>query len=286
MSQGIVPNFLIVGAGRSGTTSLYTWLNQHPQAYLPARKEPSFFVNGYGVRDWQQYLSLFAPGSGKRAIGEASTLYLCAPESPAWIHRELGTLRIIMILRDPVRRALSLYAWMMMEGYESASSFEAALHAEEHRLANPSFIKNCPQAFWDYYYFTSGLYAEQVRRYLDTFGKSNLRIYLFEEMQRNPAALFADVCRFLEIDPGFVPSLEPTNQSCMPKWNRLQYILRGARWKPGCARIVASAMELNRKLGANAQMRPATERRLRQKYRQNIRGLAELIGKDLSAWLA
>jgi hypothetical protein len=285
MPEVIKPNFLIVGAARSGTTSLYEWLSGHPEVFQPAWKEPSYFVNGYGIKDWQQYLALFAPGQGKKAVGEASAAYLAAPESPQWIARELGAPRIIMILRDPVRRAMSLYAWMTMEGYEPCGSFEAALDAEPRRMADPEFAKNCPQYFWDYYYFTSGLYAQQVGRYLDIFGKSRVRIYLFEELANNSAALFADVCGFLQIDPTFKPSLRPTNQGRIPRFKKAQYVLRAAKSVRGLGAIASAAMELNRKLGPAPRINPPTERMLREKYRADIGVLAQLLNKDLSAWL-
>lgn len=285
MAEPTKPNFLIVGAARSGTTSLYEWLSGHPEVFLPAWKEPSYFVNGYGIKDREQYLALFAGGQGKKAIGEASAAYLAAPESPQWIRRELSSPRIIMILRDPVRRAMSLYAWMTMEGYEPCGSFEAALDAEPRRMADPEFVRNCPQYFWDYYYFTSGLYAQQVQRYLEVFGRSQMRIYLFEELAKNPAALFADVCTFLEIDPAFKPALSPTNQGRVPRFKRAQYAFRAAKSLPGLGGVASAAMELNRRLGPDQRINAPTERQLRDKYRSDIAALAQLINKDLSAWL-
>lgn len=281
----IQPNFLIVGAARSGTTSLYQWLRQHAEVFLPVWKEPSYFLKGYGINDWNHYLHLFEPGHGKKAIGEASAGYLAAPESAEWIRRELGSPRIIMILRDPVRRAMSLYAWMTMEGYEPAPTFEAALDAETPRMVDPAFAFKCPQYFWDYFYFTSGLYARQVRRYLDTFDKSQLRIYLFEELTENPAALFADVCTFLDIDPSFRPALDATNRARAPRYRRTQWGLRTGRSMPGLGWITSAAMNLNCRFGPPPRINSSTERSLRERYRSDIAELACLLDRDLSTWM-
>jgi hypothetical protein len=285
MTNGVRPNFLIVGAARSGTTSLYEWLRQHPQVFMPCWKEPTFFVNGYGLKDWSKYISLFSPGAGKTAIGEASVAYLASPESPRQIAKALGSPRIIIILRDPVRRAMSLYAWMMMEGYESSANFEAALAAEPRRISDPDFVGTCRQHFRDYYYFGSGLYSQQVERYLSVFDKSRVRFYLFEELVKDSAALFADVCRFLDIDPSFTPTLEAKNQGRIPRWKKMQYALRAVRSRRRLGGLAFVAMELNRKLGAAPQMNSATEHLLRERYRKDIMRLADMVGRDLSAWL-
>jgi len=294
MSQLIKPNFLIVGAARSGTTSLFDWLRGHPQIFMPAWKEPSYFVDGYGLSDWDKYLTLFAPGRGKKAIGEASAAYLAAPESPPWIQRELGTPRIIMILRDPVRRAMSLYAWMTMEGYEPAPSFEAALDAEPLRMADPAFARNCPQYFWDYCYFHSGLYAEQVERHLDTFGRGSVRIYLFEDLVEKPGEVLKDVCGFLDVDTNYTTRMRPSNRSRIPRLPKVQRSLRRELMRshhlphyPGLAarRCVAAAMALNRWLGRRPVMPREIVQNLRAAYSADVKRLQALIGRELSSWL-
>ena len=129
-------------------------------------KEPHYFVNGYGVRKWDEYLAMFKDGVGKKAIGESSTLYLYCEEAAEWIHSVLGGIKIIMILRNPAKRAFSLYGWMVRRGFDDAPTFEEALRREPYRLADPGFKSRCPQFYPDYLYYTSGLYYEQVSRYL------------------------------------------------------------------------------------------------------------------------
>ena len=162
--ERVRPKFLIVGASRSGTSSLYHWLKLHPDVFMPDIKEPSFFVDGWGISDWHWYLSLFEPGRGKKAVGEASVAYLESPESVQLIWEKLPTIKIIILLRNPVERALSLYSWMVMEGHEWLSTFKQALAEEEKRFGDESFRRDNPVYFWSYMYFRNGLYYEQVKK--------------------------------------------------------------------------------------------------------------------------
>ncbi|MEW6192542.1 MAG: sulfotransferase domain-containing protein [Bacillota bacterium] len=285
----IKPNFLIVGAAKAGTTSLYHWLKQHPDVFMPYVKEPSFFVQDYGISVWEEYLSLFEPGRGKKAIGEASTAYLTAPESPRWIRQILGDVKIIILLRNPAQRALSLYAWMVMEGYEWLPAFEYALIEEERRFLNESFRFKNPEYFWDYMYFRSGLYYEQVKRYIDTFGNELIKIYLFEDLIGYPSKIYSDVCRFLEVSNEFRPIFTPQNPSKIPRFIKLQHLLfelkrSGRLPRPLCSSI-QQLITLNVKLGLKPKMPPSLQKKLQEMYRKDIEKLSQLINKDLSHWL-
>lgn len=287
------PNFLIVGAAKAGTTSLYYWLKQHPEVFMPAIKEPCFFVYGYGISDWERYLALFEPGRGKKAIGDASTAYLVAPESSQWIRKVLGDIKIIILLRNPAQRALSLYSWMVMEGYEWFHTFEQALAKEEKRFRDGSFRWENPEYFWDYMYFQSGLYYEQVKRYIDTFSSELVKIYLFEDLIRFPAEVYSDVCNFLEVSTGFRPAFIPQNPSKIPWSITLQYLLRRLErlsWRlpvvfPITRQFVSLMMSLNKKMGHKPGMSLKLKKTLQEMYRTDVTKLGELIQRDLSDWL-
>ncbi|MEX0774372.1 MAG: sulfotransferase [Phycisphaeraceae bacterium] len=283
------PNFLIVGAARAGTTSLHAWLSGHPQVFLPTDKEPSYFVHDYGLRLLDDYLSLFAPAGAARAIGEASAAYLAAPESPMWIRDALGPVRIIMVLRDPAKRAASLYAWMAMNGYESLPTFEAALQAEDARAGDPDFAAAAPQYVWDYYYFRSGLYAQQVRRYLAAFGAENVLPIRFDDLAQQPEAVYERVCTFLGIDAGYVPALEAHNAGRLPRSVPLQCRLRQARDSarlalPGAVEPMRRLMQFNLTLGRRPQVHPDTLAALTQRYCHDITELSQLLKWDLRSW--
>lgn len=293
----VYPNFLIVGAAKAGTTSLYFWLNQHPDVFLPSLKEPSYFAPQYQLRiaNWDRYLALFQPGKGKKAIGEASVIYMDDPETPRLIHDALGKIKILIVLRNPVERAFSYYCWNLMFGYETVRAFEAALECEDQRLADEGFRKNNPSRYiWAYAYFHTGLYYEQVKRYLETFG-DQVSIHLFEDLVARPEATFIDVCHFLGISAEYKLAFEPKNQSRIPRSIPLQYNIRKMilasqkirPWRLGIGfRLVLSAIhDLNIRAGfPKPSILPETKSNLQEKYRDNINKLSTLIQRDLAYW--
>lgn len=212
-----LPNFFICGAARSGTTSMWQYLRQHPDIHMPPvfeQKEPSYFCDSYGVKDWEVYLSLFADAGSKSRVGEASGPYLTSPESPGRIKAMIPDARILILLRNPAERAWSLYKWMCENGYEKIPSFEAALKAEEtERFNNPSFLRNHGQYYPNFLYFRSGLYHDQVKRFFDTFGRDQVMVFLFEEMTIDPRTAVRQAFEFLGVDPAFVPAIETHNPS-------------------------------------------------------------------------
>lgn len=292
--ENVKPNFLVVGAARAGTTSLYYWLKQHPEVFMPDVKEPSYFVHDYGVSDWALYLSLFEPGRGKKARGEASAAYLYCKESPAWIKSILGNIKIIIILRNPVQRAFSLYVWMVKEGYEDARTFEDALSREPKRMQSYEFQENCPQFFPDYLYYTTGLYFQQIKRYYDIFGENNVRVYLFDDLVNDPRALIRDIYDFLGVDSSFVPNLKAYNPGIKPRSVLFQYWLRTKarhslilRFLPSAYswRIQTMLMRLNLRIGTRPKMNLATLRTLQERYGPNIINLMQLLDRDVSHWI-
>ena len=286
------PNFFIAGVPKAGTTSLHEYLKQHPQIFMPDYKEPNYFALGSGVEKWEDYLTLFKNAAGKKAIGESSAAYCYCEESPAWIKSTLGDVKIIIILRNPASRAFSLYGWMVREGYEDAPTFAEALERETIRLHDPVFKMNCPAFYADYFYFTTGLYFEQVSRYIETFGRDRVKIYLFEEFVKQPVPICQDAFRFLEVDPAFVPKTEIHNEGRVPESIALQYHLRAelhkVQHKPDQSAAVQTLerlMEWNVRRGSKPQPDTQLLATLTDRYRRNIEQLQTLLGRDLSSWI-
>jgi hypothetical protein len=289
-----LPNFLIIGAARCGTTSLYHWLQQHPEIFLPAKKEPIYFAHGYGLYQPSAYQELFAEAEGKAMIGEGSTAYLSAPESPAWIRSDLGRPRLIVVLRNPVDRAFSLYKWMVMSGLEWLPTFEKALEAERGRIADHYFRWKCPEHFYNYLYFSSGLYCDQIARYFDTFDRDSVRVLLFEEVSKQPAAVFRELCEFLEVDPKVSVDLRPQNASGWPWSVCAQYgarrLMQAQRFHPGLSKLgsrqlLKKLMDRNLATGKPPTFASTTRERLKTAYREDVARLSELLGRDLAHWL-
>jgi len=259
---------------------------------MSENKEPHFFVHGYGMDQWEDYLALFRNGAGRKAIGESSTGYLFSEESPAWIKSVLGDIRIILLLRNPARRAFSLYAWMAREGYEDAPTFAEGLEREPARMRDPAFRAGCPQFYPDYLYFTTGLYFEQVSRYFEIFGRERVRIFLFEEFVKQPESTCREVFCFLEVEPGFKPRIEVHNEGRLPRSIPFQHWLRtrsARRWgfmpRSWRTRLANRLMERNVRRGNKPQLESGTYDALTERYRQNVRQLESLLARDLTGWL-
>ncbi|MCC7416108.1 MAG: sulfotransferase [Acidobacteria bacterium] len=300
------PNFFVVGASRSGTTSLWQYLAAHPDVFLPggdmSAKEPSYYCDlkprwaaPYDTLD--AYLKLFAPAKAERAVGEASTAYLVAPESPGRLRRAYPGARIVIVLRNPADRAYSLYRYLCLLGVEWIPTFERALEAEEARRKDVRF--RAENAFWyyAYLYFTTGLYAGQVARYLAEFPRAQVHVLLCDDLYRDPVTTCQEVYRFLGVDAGFRPHTERYyNESQFPLSVGVQYRL-GRVWSRHPMHAVVkndrrTALRrklflLNARLGAWRPRRfaPETRARLMAGYRQDIERTSGLIGRPLDHWL-
>jgi Sulfotransferase family len=200
----IWPNFFIVGAPRAATTSLYAYLKVVSGIYLPDLKEPHYFaskrlpdrlfgINLAVIRSKSQYLNLFNDVKNEKAIGDASTSYLYDPDTPKLIHDSTPRARIIMILRDPIERAFSHYLMHLRDGSETNLSFYDA-------LKNDYDKETKVELGFSHLYIGYGLYSEQVKRYLDIFGREQVKVIIFEEFVKDIKDTVRDVLRFLSID--------------------------------------------------------------------------------------
>lgn len=206
-----LPNFLIIGAAKAGTTSLRRYLAQHPEIYMANRGEPSFFAHlaglpkavGMGDNEWNfvtdldEYRALFEEASDEAAIGEISPRYLYFPESAKAIKSHIPNAKIIAVLRDPVDRAYSHFLMNRQRGVEPAETLTSAFEREEERT-NVGWG-------WDWRYQGLGLYNQQLRRYYDLFSPDQICILKYEDYQGSKERFFRRLFSFLEVDNQFVP---------------------------------------------------------------------------------
>jgi hypothetical protein len=284
----------MVGASKAGTTSLHEYLGQHPEIFMSRAKEPHYFVHDQGENNWRYYLEVFKNAGDRKIIGESSTGYLYSPESPKWIKAILGDVKIIVLLRNPAQRAFSLYAWMVREGYEDAPTFRDALEREPARFADAGFYWRCPQFPPNYYYYDSGLYFQQVRRYFETFGRENVRIYFFEDFIKEPKPVCRDVFSFLGVRTDFEPEISVHNEGRFPASIARQYWLRNHAHRSKRLQFIPSKMRQNliqRWMGENIargeRQKPDPEllATLAGRFREDICRLQDLLNRDLSPWL-
>ena len=299
----VLPNFLIVGAAKCGTTSLYHYLRQHPDIYMSPVKEPRFFsdragnpgrgpgddsIVQSGVGTFDDYLRLFKKNISKKAVGEASadTLFHFERTIPA-IQRYLGDPRIVIILRDPVNRAYSAYNYHVRDGREELS-FKEALIAEEQRKRDGYVY------MWQYR--EGGLYADRVRAFQEHF--SRVQVLLYDELKKDALSLLRSLYVFLDVNPDFIPDMRHRhNVSGIPRWSLPNNLFVRPKRLHKVTRTIGGAI-----LGADRWVRlrdrlrsvmlqkpgavePEIEQQLRWFYRDDILKLQDYIGRDLSSWL-
>lgn len=296
------PNFLIVGAARSGTTALHEHLARHPDIFMPMQKEPSFFCfygknpeytdsrNKY-IQSPGEYLKLFE-GHDETIIGESSTPYLYFYDDSIRNMQSLvadsGKIKILIILRNPAERAYSQYMHNRRDLREPLT-FEEALAAEEQRKRE--------NRHFDFYYTDKGFYYKQVKAYLENF--EHVKIMFFDDLEQQPNRFIKQVLEFLELDSDVLPEeIQQRNQSgeMKVKWfkrmlsNRSNPLLNGlrklmSRDTKKKLRMRAKNILLKHNL-RKVDMDPAIRKQLIELYRADIKQLEKLIQKDLSQWLS
>ncbi|SRR5579875_1772150 len=300
-----MPNFLIIGAPRSGTTTLHEELKRHPQVFMSSIKEPLFFAvegedeqfhgpqDNQGIRDLKTYCSLFSGVRYEQAIGEASPLYLYSQKAPYRIKHHIPNVKLIAILRNPIDRAYSHFLHHKLLGYENLDDFREAIEAEEERER----MRWSP--FW--FYRKMGVYSEQIARYLSLFRSDQIRVFLFEDLQQNPKSLFKDIAQFLGIDGGLVikaPAVHnasgyPINvklNTFLTQPNFISTVLRPflsekARLK---LRLKVWDVILRGVRQSNLRkppLRPEVREWLIEYYREDILRTQDILRRDLSYWL-
>lgn len=230
MTKTVWPNLFIVGAVKSGTTSLYAYLKQHPDIFFPEMKEPHFFAKPAPSRaqrhlitfigDEAEYLRLYEDGKDRRFRGDASPSYLWSAPAASRIAEVSPDARIIVIVRDPIERAYAQYLMDYSEGAIDRPFFEALRRDWER-----------PDKGWgvSQLYVELGLYTEQIRRYRALFGSDRVLVLLLEDLKKDVRGVLARIARFLEIPEGpmgAVDTAEAHNHYKQPKG-------QWARWLAG-----------------------------------------------------
>jgi len=289
------PNFLIVGAAKSGTTSLFQYLRAHPDVFMPELKETSYFA-GFGVKTEEEYLRLFEPANGKRAVGEASGAYLYAPAAAPAIRDFLGPdVRIVIILRNPIDMAYSLWGHMVREGAENLAFFDA-LAAEQSRMADPSFHRHAKTWVYNSAYVARARYAQQVAAYFRAFEPQQVRVFIFEEFFADLSQSYAELCRFLGIGTEHHPVFEAFNRAAIVRSALLREILEEPTpWKdvvkaltPNVPRLRLKAWlgRLNHKVQRLPALSPLERERLWRLFAEDVSELETLLGRRLDCWSA
>ena len=297
-----LPNFLIVGAAKCGTSSLYKYLEQHPEIFMSKVKEPRFLssqvtpfplngprdhkVEAWYVKKYEDYVKLFEGAEDFPAVGEASadTLYFHRGTIPV-IKQYLGYPKIIIMLRHPVRRAFSSYQHVLRDLREELS-FEDGLLEEPKRIANN----------WEliYHYTAGSHYYNSVKAFLDNF--ATVKVVLNDDLEKKPRKILREIFRFLGVDPDFDVNTEiKWNMSGKPKSQWLHQFL----FEKNVARKLAQpivrrlfsagtrsriAHKIQEKNLRRLTIKPATKAHLHRVFEEDIAKLEHLFQRDLTVW--
>lgn len=292
------PRSFLVGAPRCGTTALASFLNQHPELFVPYVKEPHFFGSDLTTRrgfpTLESYLELFADAGDRHAL-EASTWYLYSKEAAREIHDFRPDARIVAMVRNPVDLIHSWHAHVVLLGIEPIPDFAAALDAEDDRRAGRNLPHGSPVEKLQYREIPR--FAEQIERYVRVFGRERVHVVVFDDFQRDNHAVFADVVEFLGVDPAPRPEVAVVNSNAAPRSRKVQHMIEH---QPEIVRRVVRRLlprrvrhevrNAVRRLNASTERRPKLDPALRAEltaeFAPEVARLSELLGRDLSHWSA
>ena len=295
------PHFLIVGAPKAGTTSLYRYLQQNPHIFMPENKEPRFFcghstdVYEFGKKHFHReivntkadYLALFQYAPASAISGEASTDYLSCPQAASRIHAWNPSAKIIIMLRNPVDRAYSEYQ------HSVAAKFQTNIFWESLCLEADRIEKHYDPIFW---HVRRGLYFEAVKKYIELFGKGRVRIIFFEEFANSTETVVESLFEFLGVPAYPFDVSERYNSGSERAPHFLHRVLSAKFVRPIIQFIgegigqkakgnIINRLPCNKKVSAHDMLSNKQYEWLRRNFREDILKLQELLDVDLGHWL-
>lgn len=298
-----LPNFFIAGAPKAGTTALHAALARHPQLFLPAVKEPKYFLcdgppperggpgDAHSYREWvwrpEDYEALFEPAPPDALVGESTPFYLSDADALWRISRAVPDARLIAVLRDPVDRAYSNWAHLWADGLETIGDFMTACREEERR-------KEAGWApFWRY--LETGLYGRQLERVFELFPREHVHVIRYRSLVDEAVPTIDAVCRFLGVEEGRIPEVPPQNVGTYVAPGRRTRVLNramragaavGSLFPPQVWR--RASVPLLRLIQRDPRHRPELDPHDRAAlvgyFAEDTVRLEELIGWDVSDW--
>ena len=292
------PDFFIVGAPKCGTTALNDYLARHPDVFVPGRKEIHFFGSDLVFTrprmNRDAYLRLFDDGNGRKRAGEASVWYLYSQRAAREIRDFSPQARILIMLRHPVDMMYSLHSQRLYDGNEDLRDFADALAAEPERQRGARLPRHFANPM-DFFYRDAARFAQQVRRYFETFGRERCHVILFDDLQRDVARVYRNACAFLDVDSDFRPGFPVVNANKNVWSRRLRDLLRfpspAARSRirailPSAAvrkTLKRRLLSLNGRHAERPPIDPELRRTLDEEFLPEIRELGRLLDVDLVA---
>jgi sulfotransferase family protein len=305
------PDFFIVGAPKCGTTAMADYLGQHPELGMAAAKERHYFGSDLYPRlarrkdrrskpprrqDWldqrrDEYLRLFADVQDRKRVGEASVWYLYSSEAAGEIKEFSPKADIIAMLRNPLEMLPSLHSQFVHVGIEPVEDFEQAVALDEQRLKSGT-----PPGFPPRSYRSAVQYADQLRRYLDVFGREKVHVIIYDDFRDRTRDVYRGTCEFLGVDPSYEPELEVVNPNKRVRSRALRRLLwqtpetlRGALHSVTSqstrVRVGTALKRWNTKFVARKAPPDHVTRSLRPIVAREVEELRDLLGIDVGYWL-
>lgn len=287
-------DFIGIGASRSGTSWIAKVLGEHPDVFIPQKKELQFFNKDWEFRRGLSYYGThFADAKPGQLIGEFTPGYLVSESAAARIKKYFPDAKLILCLRDPVERAYSQYFYHRAKGKEMAETFEAALQGR-HRE----------------HYLNKGMYAKHLMTYLELFPREQILVLFYSELKRDPRLLVQRLYRFLGVDDAYQPSslfsdvntsLADGSLTYVKSLGRLNHFLKERAASRGWRQLITMLRRLglgrpfrhlikkNRsRRGSKREqkpvMNPETRKNLYGVFREDILALEKLLGRDIPEW--
>jgi hypothetical protein len=304
--SNLLPSFIIIGAGKSGTTALHHFLSVHPEVFMTPVKETNFFeLEGLpthtdpaddpdrlyhypqSINNWSDYKALFAQAIDVKAIGEASPMYLYGKRAPQHIHEKLPNVKLIAILREPVDRLYSRWLHLLRDGNDPIGNFEGCLNRDSIWWKRNDLVQE-------------GFYGTHLARYVELFPNDQLKIFLHDDLKHNSSKVMKELFDFIGVDSSFQAPLEREyNVSGKPKNSAVDRLIGSNSFVIQTAKKIAPSLVDQFKDGKAKQWltnlrkknmdRPTIDKAFKQQlfnevYADEIDKLEQLIGRDLSHW--
>ncbi|MFT6939897.1 MAG: hypothetical protein ACJASN_001386 [Cyclobacteriaceae bacterium] len=302
-----LPNFLVIGAGKSGTTSLYEYLNSHLEVFMSPIKETNFFAleneklvppsedkdqmfhYPWSVTDFEAYKALFKDVKNEKAIGEVSPMYLYNENAAHNIKSKIPNVKLIAMLRQPVDRLYSRFMHLARENRTPTAHFIDALDQESIWWKRNDLVQE-------------GFYAAHLQKYFQLFPSEQIKVILYDDFRKDPIAVMQEVYAFVGVDPlAEYECTEEFNVSGLIKSKNIDLLIGQnsllkraiSSYTPGLSKILASNQVVksvvNRLRNKNLE-KPRLSNELKKRindeiYTSDILKLEKLIGRDLSHWI-
>jgi hypothetical protein len=302
------PNFVIIGGGKSGTTSLDYYLNQHPDIFMSPRKEPNFF--GYeladeydflddpsellyyrlSVTDQENYLNLFKNATPKQSVGEVSVTYLYHEKACQQIHHHIPKAKIVVILRQPTERLYSRFLHLARIDQLPSENFSDCLDKRnELWWTRNDLVKE-------------GFFYKHLSKFYKMFDAENIKVFLFEDLKSDPRKLMRELYDYIGVDSSFEPDMSiKLNTSGFIKNRLFNSVFGEAKGLIKTARALLpksiyaklktnhKVLKIKNKIREKNLHKPKLDFELKKEvneiYADDIKKLALLINRDLSHWL-